>query len=417
MGKVTKKTRHVEVMDDPMLRRSTRSTKPSQKLADASEVQSLMSRTRRNDDRIQAMTVDETTKLNDELRVQLKLAQEKISKLEKQLATTKDDMEINQDEELIDLQLPSSSRLQLDDVEMEPTQRTNEQHGLQGSFSQKSRQFISDEDNVQQMLTQALAKMINPDHGDKGEDIMSRLLILGATLDPKIKARIWAREYIELSTLREKGDPCVSVSLENNGKPSISLKTTKGAQPASFNQWLQLFMTYAAVYLEKYPEEAPSMLTYMMRISDMAKKPGYLWRSYDEGFRKVRAVSPVLWHKTNWDLVFNTQMNAEPNFSVNRFQPFRRNQTVASQVQNRSKQGICYSYNNGNCTSKRVPCPFRHDCQFCGKRGHPRVRCYARQNSNQTTQRGNNNNNNNNSNRIVTVPANTASGGPKPTGK
>ena len=256
---------------------------------------------------------------------------------------------------------------------------------LNGSIGQQAG-MPEDEANVQQMLTDAITKMFNTEEKDQeGENIVSRLLILGATLDQKMKARIWSREYIELTSLADHSNPAVSVSLLADGKPSIALKPAKTSSPGSFNQWLQLFCTYATVYLERYQDEAPSLLTYIIRIFEMSKKHGgYIWRAYDEGFRKVRAFAPVPWHRTNWDLVFNVQ-NAE---SGN--QPFRRNFTP-NKFPNKGKQakeakGICFAFDrSGKCN--RQPCHFRHECTVCNKRGHWKGICYSK---GQGSQKGNN---------------------------
>ena len=240
--------------------------------------------------------------------------------------------------------------------------------------------------NIQQMLTGTLAHLINPSHQDRqGETLISNYLILGATLDPKIKAKIWAGEYVDLSSLQGTADPAVSVSVHDDGNPSISLKTSKSTPPASYFQWLRLFGIYAAVYLQKFPNQAPSMVTYMVRILEInTKHAGYLWRSYDENFRRVRAhvTEEVLpWHRINWDLLLQNMSNGPLSTPNPRNQPFRRNPNQTNQTRfdttNRTPRGICFVYDKqGKCD--RPACRFEHKCTKCWRKGHPREKCYSK---------------------------------------
>ena len=421
MGKAKKKTRHVEVQEEPVTRRSVRISRPPPKLREiydqrdeVGEVdQTAMAPTINIDEEWQALT-----STNLQLTAELKLAQQRLSSLEKRL-----DEQLESTQQAVDFSQPSTSHQMthgvqqvLNDAQSQAQQPTNGPVAGQidvppiqqqiNTRQHNAKDLIDDDGNVQQMLTNAIAQMLNPDAKDnEGENIVSRLLILGATLDQKMKARIWSREYIDLTSLADHSSPSVSVSLLSDGKPSIALKPAKTLPPGSFNQWLQLFCTYAAVYLERYQDEASSILTYIIRIFEMSKKHGgYIWRAYDEGFRKVRAFAPVPWHKTNWDLVFNVQT------AENRNLPFRKNFTP--RFQNKGKQtkeskGICFSFNrSGKCT--RQPCQFRHECTVCNKRGHWKGSCYLRR---QGSQQGNNLRNNTGNNAGSNTGSNTVNKG------
>ena len=56
------------------------------------------------------------------------------------------------------------------------------------------------------------------------QHIISPFLVLGSTLDPKIKLKIWEGGYVDLSTLATITDPSVSVAVTTDGQqPTISL--------------------------------------------------------------------------------------------------------------------------------------------------------------------------------------------------
>ena len=136
---------------------------------------------------------------------------------------------------------------------------------------------------------------------------LARYLVLGATLEPKIKSKIHEGRYVDLGALSSPTDTAVSVAMGNNGQPTISLTPVRTRPPSSIFEWLRLFGTYASIYLHAHTDEASSLMTYMGAIMDMSKRHGgYAWRVYDETFRRIRALSPTLqWHVTNWDLAMD----------------------------------------------------------------------------------------------------------------
>ena len=114
--------------------------------------------------------------------------------------------------------------------------------------------------------------------------------------------------YVELSSLASPSEPIVSVAVGTSGQqPTISLTPTKVRPSGNVLEWLRLFATYSSIYLQHHESEAPAMLTYMVNIIDMQPRHGgFAWRTYDESFRCVRALSTALpWNVTNWDLAMH----------------------------------------------------------------------------------------------------------------
>ena len=119
---------------------------------------------------------------------------------------------------------------------------------------------------TQDLLGGVMQQMTSAQAASGGEQhIISPLLVLGAMLDRTIKGKIWEGGYVDLSTMATITDPSVSVAVTTDGQqPTISLTLVRVRPPGNVMEWLRLFSTYASVYLEKHPAEAPSLLTYMV---------------------------------------------------------------------------------------------------------------------------------------------------------
>ena len=79
----------------------------------------------------------------------------------------------------------------------------------------------------QDLLASILQQMTTPattagEHdGASGGDI-AQFFVLGATLDPKVKAKIREGSYVDLGSLGAPSDASVSVAMGSDGQPSIS---------------------------------------------------------------------------------------------------------------------------------------------------------------------------------------------------
>ena len=248
----------------------------------------------------------------------------------------------------------------------------------------------SDEQNHRSILESALNHILSTDKDKtKGEDPESTLLILGATLDPKIKAKVWAGQYIDLTTMShaEEKPMCLAINSKNS---TLSLSQPRTSGPIHIYDWLRLFGTYSALYTERNPEAAPGMFTYMVRILDIQKQyGGQVWKVYDEKFRRLKASRPTLpWCEIHWNtFMFAFQPANSPNLPFQPFIPTRNNQQSQNQrprnnatsPRSAKTPNICYDYNNkGSCTFQDA-CRYRHACITCHKAGHPRIRCTVKQ--------------------------------------
>ena len=110
---------------------------------------------------------------------------------------------------------------------------------------------------IQDMLGGVRQQMTSAQAASGGEQhIISPFLVLGSTLDPKIKLKIWEGGYVDLSTLATITDPSVSVAVTTDGQqPTIYLTPVRARPPGNVMEWLRLFSTFASVYLERHPTE------------------------------------------------------------------------------------------------------------------------------------------------------------------
>ena len=88
----------------------------------------------------------------------------------------------------------------------------------------------------------------------------------------RIKAHIWAGQYVDLPSLISfVGRHSLTVNMDN-GTPTLSLATPRTAPVEHIWAWLRLFPTYAAVYTERQPQAAPGLFTYAIRILDLQRR-------------------------------------------------------------------------------------------------------------------------------------------------
>lgn len=73
--------------------------------------------------------------------------------------------------------------------------------------------------------------------------------------------------------------------------------------PISLGQWTDAFFICSAIYLEKFPTEAPNLLKYCHMIREMQYLHGdQAFRMYDVNFRKLRETVNVPWQNVVQEL-------------------------------------------------------------------------------------------------------------------
>ena len=191
---------------------------------------------------------------------------------------------------------------------------------------------------------------------------------LASRVSSKIKAKIWANEFISFGTL-------LSDSPQEVGKYSLSMAPSVGAstQPqltlepchtskriTNISQWVSAFTIFVSVYSEKVVNQAAQLMKYCEVVRDLTLK-GSDWHWYDEQFRYLRQSSPEQypWDQIHWELWLRAS------------NPFRKSQTqLPANKRFRSQwfpKGTCWALHAGkHCGG----CQFEHLCFRCGGK-HP----------------------------------------------
>jgi hypothetical protein len=182
----------------------------------------------------------------------------------------------------------------------------------------------------------------------------------GAGVSLKIKAKIWANEYVDLATLlinEPQATWQISVASDDHKQDQAVVFNKPKNRPLNFMQWLSAFTIYASVMAEKSTEEAAQLWAYLQIIQDMQSKFAHTnaWRVYDEQFRRQRAITPNLhpWSVINW---FYYSGAVWPSMAQCQVQP------VAKDNKTRPIFACC-DFNNFSICS-RAQCSFPHICLY-----------------------------------------------------
>jgi hypothetical protein len=221
---------------------------------------------------------------------------------------------------------------------------------------------------------------------------LSGVIPLGAHISQRIKEKIWNNEFMNLADLLPKldfEDPW-SVTL-GPSLITMSKQSSKSRGPLTFYEWNEAFHIYMAIYIERFPSEAPNMLKYMSIVKDAYEMRGtQAFRTYDQSFRLLRARNNLPWQKPIDELftksVFPKRHYPQtfPINAPNKYVPPTINRRSQPFLNNRDRDGTCHVWNTYEVCN-RTNCTFKHVCKFC--RGpHPKVRCTRQPNTTQGPQ-------------------------------
>jgi hypothetical protein len=208
-------------------------------------------------------------------------------------------------------------------------------------------------------------------------------LRLGDTVDPKLKARIWAQEFIDLSDLiRASPDQECTFQFSKVGNATnLKLVPTK-RDALSIWQWREAFEVYISIMGES-PSHIQLMAPLMLhkRTVDNLnfRYNASCWRLYDESFRRGIATpgSQLRWGVIDWTRYMDS-LHKEGIFrlntkSVHSQQRSNRPGQSTGPKRNRFPKGYCFRFSSGQQCSART-CAFTHKCHIC-QAGHPPSQC------------------------------------------
>ncbi|XP_056003560.1 uncharacterized protein LOC130049684 [Ostrea edulis] len=222
--------------------------------------------------------------------------------------------------------------------------------------------------------TSSVAKLVNAllnqDEGEPATAQVRNVISLsdgippGAATSQRLKAKVWASQFIDLSLLLQRREEPISLSI-TTGSVTVQQRHSKPKAPLSIQQWTDAFLIFMGIYIEKFPDQAPHLLKYCYYIRELSKLLGdKAWSVYDENFRMLKKSTDFPWQKPVEELRIKA---ASTHYQLQ--QPFR------SSTGNKPIK-FCYAFNNGDqCIHN--PCPCTHKCQACSG-SHARVNCRVR---------------------------------------
>ena len=197
---------------------------------------------------------------------------------------------------------------------------------------------------------------------------------LALGVDPKIKAKIWAQEYIDLGHLLNKKIPNVRFQAVENDIGGMSLE--KQPPPTfrfeSIARWLSAFHIFVNVYVGKFPNKAGTLMKYAHAIKTLDKRSCDVaafiyertcreWREYD-------------WDKLPWDHI-NTELYSEAlslslkvKFdSVSKGTSYKQPLlTNGAPTKSSKKWTYCFSYNNNGKCEREAASTYRMSVKNVG---------------------------------------------------
>ena len=208
---------------------------------------------------------------------------------------------------------------------------------------------------------------------------------LESRVSDRIKAKIWANEYVDFRSLLtvspDESKYRLSVTNDHD-HPSLCLEHVKPKRRSlSIDQWVTAFNVFVAVYTIKVPNAISSLMKYCEVVRDIAAKSGN-WRYYDEQFRFLRQSKPEKypWDNVAWELWHQAMHSSLTTSRQNSNYDFRARRPNQRPFQSFPK-GVCWRFHSGQfCRG----CNFKHSCFKCGA-VHPASQCSANRPNNNTS--------------------------------
>ena len=209
------------------------------------------------------------------------------------------------------------------------------------------------------------------------EPFASIAVALGSRVSPKLRAKIWANEFIEFGALLSSSpnhdiySVCLTPSSSSSSQPRLTLEPRQPSKKIhTFLQWLAAFNIFVAIFSEKFPNETPRLMKYSEIVRDISSKPGD-WYFYDEQFRYIRQSAPdkYPWDTVHWEL----WIKAVINFCAKAAQLKADMSSPRTRSRQSFPKGTCWLFHAGKYCGG---CKFEHSCFKCGA-NHPASQCSA----------------------------------------
>ncbi|CAH1785973.1 unnamed protein product [Owenia fusiformis] len=192
--------------------------------------------------------------------------------------------------------------------------------------------------------------------------------MIGSIINSSLRDKIWSNEFVELHKLiqddLENENEGFEVTIKQGNQ--IIIPTKKGKKFLSYPDWSKAMYTYISIYILKYPQTAPALMSYMANILEM-KNRGMNWGQYDRSFRQARAntLAP-------WDVIDGAKwLKATPYYKVNVDKSDQDNLKRSDRSDNTIEpfipNGFCWKFHKGKKCEKGDSCVGHHYCPACGE--------------------------------------------------
>ena len=147
---------------------------------------------------------------------------------------------------------------------------------------------------------------------------------LSSWVGSKIKAKIWANEYVKFGALLAstlqiyKYGLSMTPSTGPSKQPQVTHEPCHATKKVSnIQQWLLAFNIFVSVYTERYQSETPQLMKYCQVVRDIAlSNRDWLW--YDEQFCYLRQSAPdkYPWNQIHSQLWLRASANFRTSQSI-----------------------------------------------------------------------------------------------------
>ena len=219
------------------------------------------------------------------------------------------------------------------------------------------------------MIENAVETDFNPEDSAGTFDNWDPNVSITAHVPENIRKKILEDKFVDFGTLLDassvQNDSVLSLV---NGRICIKPQAQKKIE--DIDVWSDAFAIYVAIYTSRFPNASASLMQYFANIKHLHRVKGN-WISYDQSFRRHRAISGSPWDKLNSDLWMK---NLSPPVSNLNLSKHRTNQPFPKK-RGSIPLGFCFAYNKG--LHHPVPfesCRYKHQCSKCSGL-HPASEC------------------------------------------
>ena len=214
------------------------------------------------------------------------------------------------------------------------------------------------------------------------QELSFKPISVGSSVAPvpsELVGAIANNEYIDFKLLLPSILALLSVMPSVSTQSIARLITLKLSLVSCFRVWASAWAVYPYVVSKVAPGNLPDLISYMLVITEAAKRSHFDWQKYDRLFRQGAALGI----NKRWGV-------ADPSIWVHclgKHQPVPVSVSSSnpnSGQKSSSKIQVCYAYNHSQC-HYGINCRFLHRCKICNRGFRPARLCPRHSNSRESS--------------------------------